>query len=134
MPRSTAQLLIEDVSFASTILSTPLYPNPSMFTLNSQVYEELNVSLDRNNEAILYVPHVVVSHRHGHDAHEGGGNGTMDSASNELCFALSAGLRQRRLLGFDNHIMFGVACGHGKARVYASYWRDDEVRKALKTF
>ena len=120
MPRSSAQLRIEDVCYAGTVISTPLYPNPSMFTLNSQVYEELNVSLDRNNEAILCVPHVVVTHREG--------SGALDFASNEMCFALAAGLHQRRLLGFENHIIFGVACGEGKSRVYASYWRDDEVR------
>lgn len=93
-----------------------------MFSLDSQVFEELRVDKERHDSLVICIPHLVVKHKYGSN------QTAFTEATHELHFCIGAGMHQRRLLGFEREPMFGVACNDGKARAFTAYWKDNQVR------
>ena len=122
MPCSSSFYHVEPWTKADTIISATVFPNPSMFTLGSQILEELGIFTEERGSPVLRIPHLMVKHRGSSEL------SSLDEAQRELFFSLASGMHQRRLLGLDNHVLFGLACNAGKVRVYASYWQDNKVR------
>lgn len=122
MPYSSSFYHVEPWTKADTIISATVFPNPSMFTLGSQILEELGIFTEERGSPVLRIPHLMVKHRGSSEL------SSLDEAQRELFFSLASGMHQRRLLGLDNHVLFGLACNAGKVRVYASYWQDNKVR------
>ncbi|KAL5521407.1 hypothetical protein ACEPAG_9333 [Sanghuangporus baumii] len=123
MPHSSAPIAVQKTVIADTLVSTSLYPSPSMFELDSQIFEELRVDKERHDSPVVCIPHLVVQHVNG----SGSRDSALRDATNELHFLFGAGMHQRKLLGFEKEPMFGIACSDGKARAFASYWKDNQV-------
>ena len=127
MPYSSAPISVDTVSHADTLISTSLYPSPSMFNLDSQIFEELRVDKERHDSPVICIPHLVIQHVNGEVLN----NAALTDATNELNFLFGAGMHQRKLLGFEREPMFGISCCNGKARAFASYWKDDKVTSMI---
>ncbi|KAL5532006.1 hypothetical protein ACEPAF_5570 [Sanghuangporus sanghuang] len=124
MPHSSAPIAVQKTVIADTLISTSLYPSPSMFHLDSQIFEELRVDKERHDSPVVCIPHLVVQHVNG----SGSRDSALRDATNELHFLFGAGMYQRKLLSFEKEPMFGIACSNGKARTFASYWKDNQIQ------
>ncbi|EJD08058.1 uncharacterized protein FOMMEDRAFT_138087 [Fomitiporia mediterranea MF3/22] len=103
-----------------------------MFSLDSQIFEELRVDKESHDSPVVCVPHLIVKHKN--KSRNGNGHGSVSSinmlneATNELEFCIGACMQQRRLLGLERETMFGIACSAGRARAFTAYRRDNQIQ------